>query len=145
MRFDVISGNPSLAGNALKGGDRTAAERQSEYEHANLLDESTLPGYWEAMAMPPGPQKDLALNALKQEAQRREAESPKYWMDDVPRRPITQSDSFVQAVEVDPVTKYMTVQMNGRQYGYGGQGPAEAAEMVNSGSIGKWYNDRLKK
>ena len=66
-------------------------------------------------------------------------------MDDVPRRPITQSDSFVQAVEVDPVTKYMTVQMGGRQYGYGGQGPAEAAEMVNSGSIGKWYNDRLKK
>jgi hypothetical protein len=144
MHYDVLTGIPSLAGNALKSGDRTAAERQTQSEHDNLLDEKNLPGYWEAMAMPPGPQKDLALNALKSEAIRREAEVPKYWNDQAPRRPITQSSSFVQGVDIDPVTNYMTVQMNGKSYGFGGQGPQEAADMINSNSIGKWVNDRLK-
>lgn len=144
MRFDVMSGIPSLAGNALKGGDRTAAERQAQFEHDSILDEKNLPEYPAVLMMPAGPQRDLALNALKAEAMRREADLPKYWNDQYPRRPITQSSSFVQSVDVDPVTNYMSVQMNGKTYGFGGQGPAEAADMLNSNSIGEWFNQRLK-
>ena len=45
MHFDVMSGIPSLAGNALKSGDRTAAERQTPFEHDSILDEKNLPEY----------------------------------------------------------------------------------------------------
>ena len=112
MHFDVMSGIPSLAGNALKGGDRTAAE-------------------------------DLALNALKAEAMRREADLPKYWNDQYPRRPITQSSSWISGIEYDPVTNYAQMQTrDGKTYGYGGIDPTQMANILNSQSIGDEFNKR---
>jgi hypothetical protein len=143
MHFDVLTGISSLAGNALRSGDRTAAERQSPFEHENLLDEKNLPGYWEAVAMPPGPYRDLALNALKAEAIRRESEIPKYWNDQFPRRPITQSSSWISGIDFDPTTNYAFVQTkDGKSYGYGGIDAASMANIINSQSIGKEFNNR---
>lgn len=143
MHFDILSGIPSLAGNALRSGDRTAAERQSPFEHENLLDEKNLPGYWTAVAMPPGPQRDLALNALKAEAIRRESEIPKYWNDQYPRRPITQSSSWISGIDYDPVTNYAQMHTkDGKSYGYGGIDATQMANIINSQSIGDEFNNR---
>ena len=143
MHFDVMSGIPSLAGNALKGGDRTAAERQTPFEHDSILDEKNLPEYPAVLMMPAGPQRDLALNALKAEAMRREADLPKYWNDQYPRRPITQSSSWISGIEYDPVTQYAQMQTkNGKTYGYGGIDPTQMANIINSQSIGDEFNKR---
>ena len=143
MHFDVMSGIPSLAGNALKGGDRTAAERQTPFEHDSILDDKNLPEYPAVLKMPAGPQRDLALNALKAEAMRREADLPKYWNDQYPRRPITQSSSWISGIEYDPVTNYAQMQTrDGKTYGYGGIDPTEMANILNSQSIGDEFNKR---
>lgn len=143
MHFDVMSGIPSLAGNALKGGDRTAAERQTQFEHDSILDEKNLPEYPAVLMMPAGPQRDLALNALKAEAMRREADLPKYWNDQYPRRPITQSSSWISGIEYDPVTNYAQMQTrDGKSYGYGGIDPTQMANIINSQSIGDEFNKR---
>ena len=143
MHFDVMSGIPSLAGNALKGGDRTAAERQTPFEHDSILDEKNLPEYPAVLMMPAGPQRDLALNALKAEAMRREADLPKYWNDQYPRRPITQSSSWISGIEYDPVTNYAQMQTrDGKTYGYGGIDPSQMANILNSQSIGDEFNKR---
>ena len=143
MHFDVLTGIPSLAGNALRSGDRTAAERQSPFEHENLLDEKQLPEYATVLMMPAGPQRDLALNALKAEAMRRESEVPKYWNEQYPRRPITQSSSWVSGIDYDPTTSYASVHTNdGKSYGYGGIDAASMANIINSQSIGKEFNNR---
>ena len=143
MHFDVMSGIPSLAGNALKGGDRTAAERQTPFEHDSILDEKNLPEYPAVLMMPAGPQRDLALNALKAEAMRREADLPKYWNDQYPRRPITQSSSWISGIEYDPVTNYAQMQTrDGKTYGYGGIDPTQMANILNSQSIGDEFNKR---
>lgn len=143
MHFDVMSGIPSLAGNALKGGDRTAAERQTPFEHDSILDEKNLPEYPAVLMMPAGPQRDLALNALKAEAMRREADLPKYWNDQYPRRPITQSSSWISGIEYDPVTNYAQMQTrDGKTYGYGGIDPNQMANIINSQSIGDEFNKR---
>jgi hypothetical protein len=143
MHFDVMSGIPSLAGNALKGGDRTAAERQTPFEHDSILDEKNLPEYPAVLMMPAGPQRDLALNALKAEAMRREADLPKYWNDQYPRRPITQSSSWISGIEYDPVTNYAQMQTrDGKTYGYGGIDPTQMANIINSQSIGDEFNKR---
>ena len=143
MHFDVMSGIPSLAGNALKGGDRTAAERQTQFEHDSILDEKNMPEYPAVLMMPAGPQRDLALNALKAEAMRREADLPKYWNDQYPRRPITQSSSWISGIEYDPVTNYAQMQTrDGKTYGYGGIDPTQMANIINSQSIGDEFNKR---
>ena len=143
MHFDVMSGIPSLAGNALKSGDRTAAERQTPFEHDSILDEKNLPEYPAVLMMPAGPQRDLALNALKAEAMRREADLPKYWNDQYPRRPITQSSSWISGIEYDPVTNYAQMQTrDGKTYGYGGIDPTQMANILNSQSIGDEFNKR---
>ena len=143
MHFDVMSGIPSLAGNALKSGDRTAAERQTQFEHDSILDEKNLPEYPAVLMMPAGPQRDLALNALKAEAMRREADLPKYWNDQYPRRPITQSSSWISGIEYDPVNNYAQMQTrDGKSYGYGGIDPTQMANIINSQSIGDEFNKR---
>lgn len=139
MHFDVMSGIPSLAANALKGGDRSAVQRQSESEHRELLDPSSLPGYAEAMMMPPGPQKNLALSILQREAQAREASVPRWWEDEMPRRPISQSSSWISGIDYDPYSGYLRADIrNGRgSISLGGVDPRTAAEIVDSNSIGR--------
>ena len=144
MNFNVMNGNSSLAGNALLGGDRRAAERQTQQEHDALLDITTLPRYREVVMMPPGPQKSLAVAALQAEAEMREAEYPKYWNDQNPRRPLYQSSSWIGDVQEDPASNILSVRLGDKVYTYPAP-PEQAAEFVNAPSMGQYFNNILKR
>lgn len=143
MLYTVLSGK-GLGGNILKGGDRKAAERQTQEEHDNLLDIKNLPGYSRFLALPPGPAKTLALKSLEMEAEENERTNPKWWMDERPRREITQSSSFINGVSVDPNSNMGTVQIKDRIYVYP-MTTQQASEMVNSDDLGRYFNNILKK
>ena len=132
-------------GNALKSGDRLATQRQTQAEHNKLLDISSLPEYTAVMAMPPGPQRVMAIRALNAKAQLMEKEYPKYWNDEYPRRPITQSSSFIGDVNYDPYSQVMNVEVGNRTYSYPSQSPEDVANFVNAPSIGKYWHNNLKK
>lgn len=141
--FNVLTSKGAI-GNALKSGDRRAAERQTKVEHDKLLDIRTFPEYKTIMSMPPGPQRAMAIAALNAKAQLMEKEYPKYWNDQYPRRPISQSSSWVGDVDYDPYSKVMSVNIGGKNYAYSGQSANDVANFINSNSLGKYYNDNLK-
>lgn len=139
--FNVLTSKGGT-GNALKSGDRRAVERQTKEEHDKLLDIRTLPEYQEILAMPPGPQKSLAIAALNAEAELREREYVKYWNDQYPRRPISQSSSWVGNVSYDPYSHVLTADLGGKTYSYPNVTPEGAARFMNSDSLGKFLNDK---
>ena len=143
MLFNVLTSKGGT-GNALKSGDRLATQRQTQAEHNKLLDISSLPEYQVVMAMPPGPQRVMAIRALNAKAQLMEKESPKYWNDEYPRRPITQSSSFIGDVNYDPYSQVMNVEVGNRTYSYPSQSPNDVANFLNSNSLGRYYNNILK-
>lgn len=138
MLFDIISGN-GMGDNILKSGDRQATFRQTPQEHEELLDERTIPGYQEALMLP-GPQRIAALQRMKALAELREQESPKYWLDEYPRRPISQSSSWVSDINYDPETQMAQIQLGNKVYGYS-MSPNRIAQLLNSPSIGKELNN----
>ena len=143
MLFNVLTSKGGT-GNALKSGDRLATQRQTQAEHNKLLGISSLPEYQVVMAMPPGPQRVMAIRALNAKAQLMEKESPKYWNDEYPRRPITQSSSFIGDVNYDPYSQVMNVEVGNRTYSYPSQSPNDVANFLNSNSLGRYYNNILK-
>ena len=143
MLFNVLTSKGGT-GNALKSGDRLATQRQTQAEHNKLLDIRTLPEYTAVMAMPPGPQRVMAIKALNAKAQLMEKEFPKYWDDEYPRRPITQSSSFIGDVNYDPYSQVMNVEVGNRTYSYPSQSPNDVANFINSNSLGRYYNNILK-
>lgn len=140
MLFNVLTSQGGT-GNALKSGDRLATERQTQSEHDKLLDISSLPEYQAVMSMPPGPQRDMAIKALNAEAQLMEKESPKYWNDEYPRRPISQSSSWVGNVDYDPSSQVMNIQLGNKTYSYPNVTPEGAARFLNSDSLGRFLNN----
>ena len=142
MIFDILTG-AGLSNNALKSGDRQATFRQTPYEHEQLLDETNLPGYREAMMLP-GPQRLMAIQQLRAEAELREAESPKYWDDDYPRRDISQSSSWISDMDYDPYSQVLQVQMGNNVYAFPGQSPDNVADWLNSPSLGQYFNNKFK-
>lgn len=139
MLFDIITGK-GLSNNVLKSGDRLAAERQTPLEHEELLDERNLPGYREAMMLQ-GPARLMAIQQLRAQAALREAEYPKYWDDQYPRRDIAQSSSWVGDIDYDPYSNVMQVQLGNKVYTYS-KTPDQVAQIVNSPSIGDYFNGR---
>lgn len=139
MLFDIITGK-GLSNNVLKSGDRLAAERQTPLEHEELLDERNLPGYREAMMLQ-GPARLMAIQQLRAQAALREAEYPKYWDDQYPRRDIAQSSSWVGDIDYDPYSNVMQVQLGNKVYTYS-KSPEQVAQIVNSPSIGNYFNGR---
>lgn len=137
MLFDIITGN-GLGSNILKSGDRLATFRQTPQEHEELLDERTMPGYQEAMALQ-GPARLFAIQQLRAQAQLREQEYPKYWDDEYPRRPIDQSSSWVGDINYDPYSNVAQVQLGNKVYSYS-MSPNRIAEILNSPSIGQEFN-----
>lgn len=138
--FNVLTSKGG-SGNALKSGDRLATERQSKAEHDKLLDISSLPEYKSIMAMPPGPQRTMAIEALNAKAQLMEKANPKYWNDQYPRRNISQSSSWVGNVQYDPESKVMNIQLGDKTYSYPNVSPEGAAKFLNSDSLGKFLNN----
>lgn len=143
MLFNVLTSKGGT-GNALKSGDRLATERQTQAEHNRLLDITSLPEYKVVMAIPPGLQRVMAIRALNAKAQLMEKEYPKYWNDEYPRRPITQSSSFIGDVNYDPYSRVMNVEVGNRTYSYPSQSPNNVANFLNSNSLGRYYNNILK-
>lgn len=137
MLFDIITGN-GLGSNILKSGDRLATFRQTPQEHEELLDERTMPGYQEAMALQ-GPARLFAIQQLRAQAQLREQEYPKYWDDEYPRRLIDQSSSWVGDINYDPYSNVAQVQLGNKVYSYS-MSPNRIAEILNSPSIGQEFN-----
>ena len=137
MLFDIITGN-GLGSNVLKSGDRQATFRQTPQEHEELLDERTIPGYQEAMTLQ-GPARLFAIQQLRAQAALREAEYPKYWDDEYPRRPIDQSSSWVGDINYDPYSNVAQVQLGNKVYAYS-MSPNRIAEILNSPSIGQEFN-----
>lgn len=140
MLFNVLTSQGGT-GNALKSGDRLATERQTQSEHDKLLNISSLPEYQAVMSMPPGPQRDMAIKALNAEAQLMEKEYPKYWNDEYPRRPISQSSSWVGNVQYDPSSQVMNIQLGNKTYSYPNVSPEGAARFLNSDSLGRFLNN----
>lgn len=143
MLFNVLTSKGGT-GNALKSGDRLATQRQTQAEHNKLLDIRTMPEYQAVMSMPPGPQRQMAIRALNAKAQLMEKEYPKYWNDEYPRRPITQSSSFIGDVNYDPYSQVMNLEVGNRTYSYPSQSPNDVANFLNSNSLGSYYNNILK-
>ena len=141
--FNVLTSKGGT-GNALKSGDRLATQRQTQAEHNKLLDIRSLPEYTAVMSMPPGPQRQMAIRALNAKAQLMEKEFPKYWNDEYPRRPITQSSSFIGDVNYDPYSQVMNLEVGNRTYSYPSQSPNDVANFLNSNSLGSYYNNILK-
>lgn len=143
MLFNVLTSKGGT-GNALKSGDRLATQRQTQAEHNKLLNIRTMPEYTVVMSMPPGPQRQMAIRALNAKAQLMEKEFPKYWNDEYPRRPITQSSSFIGDVNYDPYSRVMNVEVGNRTYSYPSQSPKDVSNFINSSSLGRYYNNILK-
>lgn len=143
MLFNVLTSKGGT-GNTLKSGDRLATQRQTQAEHNKLLDIRSLPEYTAVMSMPPGPQRVMAIKALNAKAQLMEKEYPKYWNDEYPRRPITQSSSFIGDVSYDPYSQVMNIEVGNRTYSYPSQSPNDVANFLNSNSLGSYYNNILK-
>lgn len=141
MLFDILTG-AGLSNNVLKSGDRQAAFRQTPAEHEELLDERNLPGYREAMMLQ-GPARLMAIQQLRAQAALREAEYPKYWDDQYPRRNISQSSSFIGDIDYDPYSNSAQIQIGNKVYSYY-RTPDQIAEMVNSPSLGGYFNRVLK-
>lgn len=142
MHFSIITGK-SLGNNALKSGDREAVNRQSEIEHTEALDVRNQPGYYTVAAMPDGPQKRYLMSLLEQQAMEHEASLPQYWNDEVPRRQISQSSSWINGINYDPNTKMVTILTGGRSYALPAQEPYQVSDMVNSSSIGQAFNKKI--
>lgn len=138
MLFDIITAKGM--NNNIRTGDRLAAERQTPLEHEELLDERNLPGYREAMMLQ-GPARLMAIQQLRAQAALREAEYPKYWDDQYPRRDIAQSSSWVGDIDYDPYSNVMQVQLGNKVYTYS-KTPDQVAQIVNSPNIGDNFNGR---
>ena len=145
MQFTVLTGEKWLAGNALKSGDRNATRMQSKEEHARLIDPKQQPEYRLIEKMPPGPQKEAALNALDAKCKMREAGEVKYWTNDKrPRRPIAQSSSWVGDINFDPERNMITIALGDKGTSktiYGNE--RKAADIVNAEDIGKYVNRNI--
>lgn len=139
MLFQVLT-NPALTANAMKAGNRRAAERQTTTEHEALLDIRSLPGYNAILRLAPGPQRMLAEAALRAQADARERAEIKYWDDEHPRGFLTQSSSWVGNVDYDPYSQVMNVNLGGKTYTYPNVSPEGVAKFLNSESLGKFLN-----
>ena len=144
MLFQVMTGSPSLANNATRGGDKNARYRQTQEEHDKLLDVRTLPSYQRILAMPPGPEKFIAIAALNAEADLREREYAKYWNDATPRRPISQSSSWIGNFDYDPYSQILQVQMGDKWYTFPAFTPEHVGNWLNSESLGRYFNKNLR-
>lgn len=143
MLFKVLTG-PSLSKNVTRSGNRNAAYRQTQEEHDKLLDIRTLPSYQRILAMPPGPEKLLAIAALNAEADLRERECVRYWNDATPRVTLSQSSSWIGDFDYDPYSQILQVQMGNKQCTFPAFTPDHVAEWLNSDSLGKYFNKNLR-
>lgn len=144
MLFEVMTGK-GLSDNATKSGNRLAVERQTLSEHNDLLNPAVQfpKEYYEVMSMPPGPVKSMLLEQLKLRTEETEKDFPRYWNDEVPRKPVSQSSSFIGNINFDPNSNMANVQMGDKLYLYP-MTSNEVADWLNSPSMERYFHDYVK-
>ena len=110
-----------------------AAYRQSPSQHEALLNKYVKPGMSPAELM-------LALDQGRQE----EAAEPRYWNDQLPRRDIGASSSWIDSIEYLPDMGLASFSVNGRQYFYP-MSSDEVGDLINSDSIGQNVSKMMKR
>jgi len=121
----------TIPGTAERYGE--TSYKQTPEEHQALLNK-----YMGIKGLP----KEIALQLGAEEEKR----SPRYWIGDTAPRygGSTPSSSFIQAINVSPGLNLATITMkNGRSYSYAIT-PEQAGDLVNSNSLGAWYNKNIK-
>lgn len=116
----------------LNRGAREAAYRQTPVQHQRMLDKYIKPGMTPAQVM-------LAQTRGAQ----LEKLNPRYWDDQVPRRPLNPSSSWIDEIEYMPDLGLAVMKTAGREYYY----PMTARQVgnwVTSDSIGSYYNRLVK-
>lgn len=117
----------------LNRAEKDAAYRQSNSEHEQALKRFVRPGM--------SPFEELVAQQMGEEY---EKSLPKYWLDQSPRRNVDPSSSFIEKVEHFPTMGITRLQMGGKSYIY----PMDdkfTGDMLTSDSIGKVYNDSVKR
>ena len=135
MQFDIINGSSSYSDNALKSGNRLAANHQSPAHHAEALNKFTKGKIYTG---PAGLLK-RQIDIMKGKAY--EKSLPQYWDDKYPRRPITQSSSWIQSLNYNPNSKVGTIKI-GNKYYPKHMTDYDAAQFVNAPSIGKLVHQK---
>ena len=121
----------NIPGTAERYGE--SSYKQSPEEHQALLNK-----YMGVKGIP----REVALQLGAEEERR----SPRYWLgDESPRYGgSTPSSSFITGIHVSPGLNLATVTMkNGRSYSYAVT-PDQIGDMINSNSLGAWYNKMLR-
>lgn len=150
MQFDSEVA-PQLTNNALFKGSgrafRNAAYMQTPTEHKKAIEKFTRERERQFIRAGMSPAQ-IANAKRKAEAWAKNYDEPKkvekYWKgDQEPRRPIQISSSFIGGVRIVPSLGLARLNLNGREYSYS-LSPDMAGKMVTSGSLGKFYNGRIK-
>ena len=136
MQFDIINGEPVYSNNALKGGDRLAANRQSLAEHDLALNRFTKGKIYGRT--PVGLLK-RQIDIMKGKAY--EKSLPRFWDDKYPRRPITQSSSWIQGLNYNPTSKVGTIRYGNKDHSKY-MTDYDSAQFVNAPSIGKLVHQK---
>lgn len=129
MRFGLGFGTRNVL---LNRGNSDAAYRQSPAEHEQVLHMFERPGQTPAEKLLAAEQGEIA-----------EKELPRYWDDDIPRRDVGGSSSWVDEVEYLPSMGIAILHAGGKQYYYP-MTADEAGNWITSDSIGQFYNQNLK-
>lgn len=136
MQFNIINGNESLSNNALLGGNRLAANHQSPAHH-----EAALNKYMGTAKFDRTPMGLLKRQIAIMKGKAYEKSLPQYWDDKYPRRPITQSSSWIQGLNYNPKSKVGTIKI-GNKYYPKHMTDYDSAQFVNAPSIGKLVHQR---
>lgn len=135
MQFDIIHGK-GLGNNALLGGDRLAANHQSQAHHDAALNR-----YTKGKIYPRTPVGLLKRQIDVMKGKAYEKSLPQYWDDKYPRRPINQSSSWIQGLNYNPKSKIGTIKY-GDKYHTKYMTDYDAAQFVNAPSIGKLVHQK---
>ena len=136
MLFQIINGSPALSNNALKGGNRLAANHQSPEHHAAALNRFTNGKIYGST--PVGLLK-RQIDIMKGKAY--EKSLPQYWDDKYPRRPITQSSSWIQSLNYNPKSNVGTIRYGNKDHSKY-MTDYDSAQFVNAPSIGKLVHQK---
>lgn len=135
MQFDITHGD-GFGNNALLGGDRLAANHQSQAHHDAALNR-----YTKGKIYPRTPVGLLKRQIDVMKGKAYEKSLPQYWDDKYPRRPINQSSSWIQGLNYNPTSKIGTIKI-GNKYYPKHMTDYDAAQFVNAPSIGKLVHQK---
>jgi len=129
MKFDLGYGTRNVLLNRTNGD---AAYRQSPIEHEAALHKYETPNQTPA---------ERLFAAERGEIE--EKELPKYWLEDVPRRDLGGSSSWIDNIEYLPDLGLAIMHTNGHEYYYP-MTADEVGDWMNSDSLGSYYNANVK-